>query len=87
MSSDLLTEAAIFGVGIVFGAGGFYTSVLYKLAKNQADLTGIANMVRNTNKKVDRRWLHMLATSIDTAPTLEVARHYAKLLREDAWEI
>lgn len=87
MTGEAIIAAVVFISGIIFGAGGFYVSVLYKLAKNQGDLTGVANLSRGIDKKVDRNYLHMIATSIDASHTLDEARLYAKLLREAAWEI
>ena len=72
-------------IGAVFGAGGAMMAQRLKIQKAQADVNNIGGIVRANDRKNERRWLHMIATQIETATTLDEAKHYATLLREDAW--
>lgn len=72
-------------LGAVFGAGVAYATMRLKIAKAQADVNNIGGIARSNDRKQERRWKHMIATQIETAGTLEEARQFAKLLREDAW--
>jgi hypothetical protein len=52
-------------------------------AKEQAD--GIGRKCREIETRQERRWKHQIATAVETSSSLEEAKQYAKLLREDAW--
>jgi hypothetical protein len=72
-------------LGAVFGAGAAWATVKAKIAKAQTDVNNIGAIARANDRKQERRWKHMIATQIDTSPTLKEAKEHAKLLREDAW--
>jgi hypothetical protein len=72
-------------LGAVFGAGVASATWRLKIAKAQADVNNIGAIARANDRKQERRWKHMIATQIETSFTLETAKQFAKLLREDAW--
>lgn len=72
-------------IGAVFGAGGAWATMKGKVEKAQSDVNNIGGIARANAQKQERRWKHMIAAQIETAATLDEAREYAKLLKEDAW--
>lgn len=78
---DLLATLA----AALFGAGVVYATMLNRIAKAQADVNNVARIGRDNEHKAERRWKHMIVTQIETSSTLEEAKQYARLLREDAW--
>jgi hypothetical protein len=57
----------------------------FKVAKAQTDVNRIGGIMRDNDEKAERRWLHQIATAIETSATLEEAKIHARQLREDAW--
>lgn len=71
--------------GAVFGAGVIYATMRNSIVKAQTDVNRIGGIVRENERKAERRWKHLLAAQIEHAATLEEAKGYAELLRQDAY--
>ena len=71
--------------GAIFGAGAAYATLKAQISKAQIDINRVGGIGRESERKAERRWKHMIATQIETSSSLDEARQHAKLLREDAW--
>jgi hypothetical protein len=72
-------------LGVVFGAGMAWATMGAKVQKALLDVNRVGGIMRDNERKAERRWKHMIATQIETSATIEEAKQHAKLLREDAW--
>jgi hypothetical protein len=70
---------------LVFGTGLFVATMRNDTAKAKQDVNNLGKLRQESDSQNQRRWLHMIATQIETAATLDEAKLHAKLLREDAW--
>ena len=80
-----MTELIPAVIGAIFGAGVAWATLRSRVTKNEADINGMGRKVRSDESRAERRWKHMIATAIETSTTLDEAKLYAHLLREDAW--
>jgi hypothetical protein len=49
------------------------------------DVNNIGKIMRGDERKAERRWKHQVATQIENSTTLDEAKRYAELLRQDAY--
>jgi hypothetical protein len=55
------------------------------ISKAQQDVNNMGKIMRDNEQRSQRRWLHGIASSIETSTTLDEAKVHAKLLKEEAW--
>lgn len=73
-------------LGAVFGAGGAWATMRAQIAKARSDVNGIGINLRRLDRRIERRNKQLIAALIDRAQSLEEAKKFAAVLREDSWE-
>lgn len=83
----LTQETLLTLIGVLFGAGTAYGLMQGKIEKVRGDANNIGKIMRDNERRAERRWLLGIASLIDTSTTLEEAKVHAKLLKEESWKI
>ena len=76
-----MIQIIFYFVGLVFSAG--VTWAVLKQARK--DVNGIGIAMRAEKGRGERRFKHQIAALIEASATLEEAKKYAELLRQDAY--
>lgn len=96
MSVESAAQFALGVGGAVFGAGVAYATLRLQLVRERddrqredsatrKDMNGLGGKLRQDEGRAERRWKHLIAAHIEASTTLEEAKKYAELLRQDAY--